>query len=321
MASHPKISIITVISGNDVAFMASCFQSLISVTRYPCLEIIAVCDAGPATRDYLQAVANDNHTVRLFFQRHKSGNAANRNAGAALASADTKYLLFCDSDVLLSDPSWLQQLAEILEGNPNVGLIGSSNGTALGHFCWIDSKSGLLINNVMDFATALPDYPVEMMVVPGCCMLIRRSLFWKIGGWDDGFFPVYGEDIDLCLRCILAGSRVFSLHNPGVVHLYRNSGRNNSCERLSDDRRLWLTVASCRRLALKYLGILPSCPASSYQDWYSVLQTSLYDRGLEILPTKPLPPTIVNNRLNLLYLPTMDTDEICKIFESIKFDY
>jgi len=45
----------------------------------------------------------------------------------------------------------------------------------------------------MDFAGVLPEQPVEMMVIPGYNMLIRRSLFGEIGGWDEGFSRYMGR--------------------------------------------------------------------------------------------------------------------------------
>ena len=32
------------------------------------------------------------------------------------------------------------------------------------------------------------------------CWLMRRSVFDELGGFDEGFFPAYYEDVDLALR-------------------------------------------------------------------------------------------------------------------------
>lgn len=317
----PGVTIITVISGNNIEFMSVCLLSLIESTAYSNLEIIIVCDADATTRDYFSAIAVQYQHVRTVHRTHKSGNASNRNFGAAHATKEPGYYLFTDSDVVYTDRSWLNKLVSHLEKRRDVGMIGSGAGTALGHYCWIQPEKGLLVNSVMDFTGVIPDHPVEMMVIPGYNMLVRKDLFHHIGGWDEGFFPVYGEDIDLCLRFILAGFKVFSLHNPGVTHLYRDNDRNNSCERLPEENRLWLTVASCRRLALKYENILPSVPSRSYAEWLSVVE-GLQVTGKMCSPVnETLPSTVAYGRLNPLFLPLQDPFEIGRIFDSIQFDY
>lgn len=314
-----KTSIITVISGNDIPFLDTCLQSLLLTTACDQADIVAVCDSGDATREYLSQAAQLHPHLHPLFRDKKDGNAANRNVGASHADRSSEYLYFCDSDVVYSDANWLSRLVRILEERSDIGLIGSGNSAALGHFCRIEGDSGLLVHEVMDFTGVIPTQPVEMMVIPGYSMLIRRSLFHEIGGWDEGFFPVYGEDIDLCLRCILAGSKVFSRYDPGVTHLYRNSGRNNSCERLSDDRRLWLTVASCRRLALKYAGILPTESPQHYDAWLAL--TDGLRRTFRLSHARTgLPPTVMGNRLNPLYLPA-NNDGIREVYASLHFDY
>ena len=41
-------------------------------------------------------------------------------------------------------------------------------------------------------------------VVPGACMMIRRSAWTRLGGFDPRFF-MYSEDADLCARARAAG--------------------------------------------------------------------------------------------------------------------
>jgi hypothetical protein len=68
-------------------------------------------------------------------------------------------------------------------------------------------------------------------------MLIRKSAFDAIGGFDAAFAPAYYEDADLCLR--LAEGRSCIVYEPRstVTHVRYGSGSNENAVMLSDRNR------------------------------------------------------------------------------------
>jgi hypothetical protein len=50
----------------------------------------------------------------------------------------------------------------------------------------------------------MPSEPVPADWMLGGFLMLRRSMFAELGGFDEGFY-LYGEDIDLCYRASLAG--------------------------------------------------------------------------------------------------------------------
>jgi GT2 family glycosyltransferase len=65
----------------------------------------------------------------------------------------------------------------------------------------------------LEHATA----PVEVEAVSGACMMMRSSIFRRLGGFDPGFF-MYAEDMDLCLRIHRQGGRILHVPQAVVVH-------------------------------------------------------------------------------------------------------
>ena len=63
----------------------------------------------------------------------------------------------------------------------------------------------------------------EVDWVSGACLLIKRSAFEAVGGFDDRFF-MYGEDIDLCRRFAQRGWRVRYSPGTAVTHTQRALG-------------------------------------------------------------------------------------------------
>jgi GT2 family glycosyltransferase len=59
--------------------------------------------------------------------------------------------------------------------------------------------------------------------VGGTALLVRRSVYQKLGGLDQGIF-MYGEDTDFCLRAHQAGYRIDYFASPRLTHLGQASG-------------------------------------------------------------------------------------------------
>lgn len=75
--------------------------------------------------------------------------------------------------------------------------------------------------------------------VAGMFMVVRRSLFERLGGLDSRY-RMYCEDMDFCLRAWLAGYRVECVPSAGVVHDARRAS-------LKDPRHLGWHLASLLR--------------------------------------------------------------------------
>ena len=56
----------------------------------------------------------------------------------------------------------------------------------------------------------------------GCCMLIPRGVFERVGGFDEKFF-LYWEDVDLSLRCADAGVEMVFVKSAKLLHKVSSS--------------------------------------------------------------------------------------------------
>jgi N-acetylglucosaminyl-diphospho-decaprenol L-rhamnosyltransferase len=72
--------------------------------------------------------------------------------------------------------------------------------TLWSHFTFATGLSTALPRQTWANPEGLPDYDGRSVrEVSGCCMLVERDLFYRLGGFDPAFF-LYSEDIDLCMR-------------------------------------------------------------------------------------------------------------------------
>ncbi len=241
----PRVSAI-VVSYEAQDHLGACLASLRDHGG-PGLETIVV---DNASRDgSADLVARAHPEARLVRNATNAGFGRACNQGAALASAPD--LLFLNPDARLT-PGALDALLRALDEDPGVGVVGprtlSDDGTpqlsfgpALGLVAeWrqrrlvrgVRERDPEVLRRVeaMTAAAGEPDW------VSGSCLLIRRSAFERVGGFDEAFF-LYEEDVDLCLRVRAAGWRVRFEPRAVVRHaLGRSMARNPARARLEYHR-------------------------------------------------------------------------------------
>ena len=66
--------------------------------------------------------------------------------------------------------------------------------------------------------------PIEVGFVSGAAMMIKKSVFDELNGFDEKFF-LYFEDVDLCLRAQKAGYKVIYSPTVEITHLCGQSQR------------------------------------------------------------------------------------------------
>jgi GT2 family glycosyltransferase len=222
--------------------------------RYECSVIIPVWNRCELTRQCLEALAKttgdvswelivvDNHStdetasflstlggdVQIITNQENLGFAKACNQGARAARG--KYLVFVNNDTI-PQAGWLAALVAEVDSHAEVGIVGSRllypDGTIQHAGVVRDSQRLLPYHMDKSFAG---DHPAvnqrrEFQIVTAACLLIRRSLFAAVGGFDEGYVNGF-EDADLCLKVRERGHLVVYQPRSVVVHLeHQTPGR------------------------------------------------------------------------------------------------
>ena len=231
--ARPKISLICV-NYNAAAWLPGFFASLERQTLFGQCEFLFVDNTS----------ADDSHVLcEQFARRHpancraiatggNTGFDGGCNYGAARARGD--YYLFYNADVLL-DADCLEQLWKQAANNPNRVLCGAQlqydndNPTAGEH----DQGSPGFDIFGCPVAFHPGDNPKDLFAI-GCFYFIHRSLFHKLGGFNESFF-MYGEEMDLAWRAIVAGAYIENI--PAARQHHASSGCTGKAPELKASRR------------------------------------------------------------------------------------
>jgi GT2 family glycosyltransferase len=235
---------------DGVALTRACLESL-RRTREP-FHVVAVDnassdDTAALLRDWpypfpLTAVRNDvNGSVIAAF-----------NQGWRLCTTEFVCLLHNDTELL--DPSWLSRMVALSDADPSVGLIGLYGARAVrrdGRFV-----GRTLVHGLAEAPALAADACVEVAVVDGVCLFVRRRVLHSVGGFDEGYGFFHGYDRDLSFAVRETGARCMVL---GARFLHRGGGTRArdfaAPRRESDDLRA--RRAAVARFAHKFRHRLP----------------------------------------------------------------
>ena len=180
-------------------------------------EVIVVDDGSlDATREL---VGREHPWVRLIGHDKSEGFAAACNSGAA--AAEGERLLFFNND-LAGEPGWFETLLAYADSDERAAVIG----------CRLLYPNQLIQHaGVVICADRLPRHVYRLFprdhlavrhsrrfqAVTGACLLVRKSLFLELDGFDPAFANGF-EDVDFCLRAGAGGAEVHYCADSTLVH-------------------------------------------------------------------------------------------------------
>jgi N-acetylglucosaminyl-diphospho-decaprenol L-rhamnosyltransferase len=93
----------------------------------------------------------------------------------------------------------------------------------------IFKNSPLFNSEAMDYWQR--DSVREVGVITGCCLMIRRDVYERTGGFDHHFF-MYAEETDLCWRIRHTGAQLLFCPHAQIIHLVGESAKKATSNRL-----------------------------------------------------------------------------------------
>jgi GT2 family glycosyltransferase len=188
-----------------------------------------------ASRDGIpQALARayqHDERVHVVYNHANLGFGPAVNVGARQARGDA--LLVLNPDCTL-EPDTMSRMLEVQDAHPDAGVIGAvvcdADGTPDPASRRRDPLLQRSLNEMtgrarrdasrhegVDVPGPMPDAVVEAENVSGALMLLPRTVFGQLRGFDEGYF-LHCEDLDLCRRARDAGYKVLLAGNVRVRH-------------------------------------------------------------------------------------------------------
>jgi GT2 family glycosyltransferase len=230
-AFHKTPVSIIIPTRDRVNYLKRCVQSILERTQYPDFEILLVENNSreQETLDYYESLRAVPEVRIVKWQGAFNYSKAN-NYGASQARGD--LLLFLNNDVEVIDPGWLEEMAR-WASRPEIGVVGAKllypNGTIqhAGIILGMEGHASHVFGGIKECQGppyGYPDWYRNYLAVTGACMMMRKDVFLKTGGFDESYTLVF-SDIEICLRATRLGYRV--VYDP-FVQLIHYEGRTRA---------------------------------------------------------------------------------------------
>ena len=260
-SQHIDVSVL-VVSYNTKELTLACLDSIVAETHGRSYEIIVVDNAS--TDGSAEAIAAHPAHVRLIALEENIGFARANN----LASGEARgtYLLLLNPDTVVLDHA-ITRLLDFAEccphariwggrtvypdGRPNIASCWGRM-TLWNLFCRASGLTGVFPGTTLFNGEAMGgfarDHVRHVDIVSGCFLMIERSLWQRLGGFDPLFF-MYGEEADLCLRARRHGAAPVISPDAVIVH------HGGASERARTDKMVRLLAAKAS-LIERHFGMI-----------------------------------------------------------------
>lgn len=221
-----RVGVVTVAFRSD-RVLGPFLQSVRASQGVP-LDVVVV-DNCPAEGEGARSAAG-THGAHYLPLEQNPGYGAAVNAGVATLDAAIEWVLVSNPDVELAPDAIATLLASGCSSD-DIGAVGPrilnpdgsvypsaravpSLRTGVGHALLVRVWPGNPFTRRYHDAARTGDQRRDAGWLSGACLLVRRSAFDRIGGFDEGYF-MYFEDVDLGFRLGRAGFR--SVYEPAAT--------------------------------------------------------------------------------------------------------
>lgn len=260
--SPPRIAVVTVSFGSDGVLPGF----LDSIPAASAASLLGVVVDNKADADSTIATLVEERGFGYLALPANRGYGGAVNAAVATLPDSVQWVLVSNPDVVLS-PGCIDVLVAAGDGDDRIAAVGprvlSATGdvypsaravpslrTGVGHALFVNLWAGNPWTRAYLREAEAADVARDAGWLSGACVLVRRSAFDELGGFDDGFF-MYFEDVDLGYRLGKSGYRNVYVPSATVVHTGAHSTNSDSAHMVRVHHE-----SAKRFLGKKYRGAL-----------------------------------------------------------------
>ncbi|MBL4772625.1 MAG: glycosyltransferase family 2 protein [Alcanivoracaceae bacterium] len=211
LQGKPLVSIIIPFK-DKYSLLQTCIESVLSKTDYQNYEILLIDNQSKNNKvlDYSKKLTQQHSNIYLY-KFDQPFNYAKLNNWAVRRTKGT-LLLFLNNDIEVINRDWLLAMLEQVQGS-KVAAVGAKllfSDNSIQHAGVVVSNIGAVHSNkhLQDGTTGYferSNYIQNISACTAACLMMKKSVFIEVGGFDEELFKIAYNDVDLCLKIRQAG--------------------------------------------------------------------------------------------------------------------
>lgn len=232
-SQYPLVTVV-IVNYNSGEMLLKCIEEVLSCT-VPVEIIISDNASSDNSLHLLTSAYKDNPNIHIHKNHANLGFSAANNA--VYPMIETPFVLYLNPDCFISENT-IEHLLQVMNDYPEAGMVSclvtNLDGTeqvgcrgltptparVFNQMCKLDKIfpnnpkfSGYLLSD-----KALPDHPIEVELISGSCMFVRKKAIDEIGLLDDKYF-LYCEDYDWFYRVLNGEWKIIFTPHTKVTHV------------------------------------------------------------------------------------------------------
>jgi GT2 family glycosyltransferase len=207
----PDVSVI-IVNYNGEIYVDRCLDAL-RATTYPNFEIVVI--DNNSTDQSSDLIKTKYPYVKLIKLKKNLGFAVANNLAAK--EAEGSFYIFLNNDTIVTK-TWLSELMNaIIESHDKDVAIAQSH--LVRHDGEIDSSGDYIDKFGRPYSSKLRNPPDRRLIMSAraASMIIKKEVFWKLGGFEEMFFASF-EDVHLGWKAWIAGYKIILASRSIVYH-------------------------------------------------------------------------------------------------------
>ncbi len=216
---------------NALEYTKQCIESVLLQTNINYELILINNGSEDGTKEYFKSLTRSLkpnkklQKVTIVQSKQNLGVAKALNLG--ISKSIGRYVCYLNNDVIVTK-DWLKKIVKAAKSDKQIGAVGTMfNAFENKDIVKRAEKDKKIIDVLAETISVKYIGKIKKAkTIHGLCMFIKKSVFKKVGLFNENFYPCFGEDIEFCERLKKYKYKLVDAADVFIFHYWNKSVRS-----------------------------------------------------------------------------------------------